>query len=63
MATIAATGLAAAELWRLRTGRAQTAAVDVRAAAAAFRSERYVRVEGRPFGGNVEPDLWGLSCR
>lgn len=49
-ATIAATGLAAAELWRQRTGRAQTVSVDARAAVAAFRSERYLRVEGRAPG-------------
>ena len=45
-ATIAATALAAAELWRQRTGRAQTVGVDMRAAVAAFRSERYLRVNG-----------------
>ncbi|HTO06620.1 MAG TPA: CoA transferase, partial [Myxococcota bacterium] len=43
-ATIAAAGLAAAEIWRLRTGRAQRVAVDMRAAAIEFRSERYLRV-------------------
>jgi crotonobetainyl-CoA:carnitine CoA-transferase CaiB-like acyl-CoA transferase len=46
-AVIAATALAAAELWRLRTGRVQSVAVDARAAVAAFRSERYLRVDGR----------------
>ena len=46
-ASIAAAGLAAAELWRLRTGRRQAVAVDAWAAAAAFRSERYLRVDGR----------------
>jgi hypothetical protein len=45
--SIAAAGLAAAELWRLRTGRAQAVSVDARAAAIEFRSERYLRVEGR----------------
>jgi len=44
--SIAAAGLAAAELWRLRTGRAQRVAVDLRAAAIEFRSERYLRVDG-----------------
>lgn len=48
LATIGAAGLAAAELWRLRTGRAQSVSVDIRAAAAAFRSERYLRVAARP---------------
>src|SRR3989442_9101464 len=47
-AVIGATALAAAELWRLRTGRAQSGAVDMRAAIAAFRSERYLRVDGQP---------------
>lgn len=47
-AAIAATGLAASEAWRLRTGRAQPVAVDMRAAVAAFRSERYLRVDGEP---------------
>jgi crotonobetainyl-CoA:carnitine CoA-transferase CaiB-like acyl-CoA transferase len=47
-AVIAATGLAASELWRLRTGRAQAVAVEMRAAIAAFRSERYLRVNGGP---------------
>ena len=49
-AVIAAAGLAAAELWRLRTGRAQSVAVDGRAAVAAFRSERYLRVNGDSAG-------------
>ena len=47
-ATIAATGLAAAEVWRLRAGRAPSVAVDLRAAIAAFRSERYLRVDDGP---------------
>jgi hypothetical protein len=37
---IAAAGLAAAEIWRQRTGRAQTVAVDVLHAVIVFRSER-----------------------
>src|SRR5882724_11149300 len=45
-AAIAAAGLAAAELWRLRTGRRQRVAVDMRHAAVEFRSERYLRVDG-----------------
>ncbi|KWZ43917.1 carnitine dehydratase [Burkholderia savannae] len=46
-ASIAAAGLAAAECDRLRTGRAQRVRVSVRHALAAFRSERYLRVDGR----------------
>ena len=48
--TIAATGLAAAEIWRQRTGRRQTVAVDMRHAAIEFRSERYMRVADKPPG-------------
>jgi crotonobetainyl-CoA:carnitine CoA-transferase CaiB-like acyl-CoA transferase len=55
MATIAATGLAASELWRLRTGRAQAVTVDARAAAIAFRSERYLSLEGVPPGQQWDP--------
>src|SRR5687768_5762940 len=43
-ASIAASALAAAELWRLRTGRQQHVAVDMREAAIEFRSERYLRI-------------------
>src|SRR5262249_48582970 len=45
-ASIAASALGAAELWRLRTGRRQRVAVDMRHAAIEFRSERYLRVAG-----------------
>lgn len=44
-ATIAACGLAAAQLWQLRTGRMQRVRVDVDAAAAAMRGDRYLRRE------------------
>jgi len=43
---VAAAALAAAELWRLRTGRRQSVRVDMRDAAVEFRSERYLRLEG-----------------
>jgi crotonobetainyl-CoA:carnitine CoA-transferase CaiB-like acyl-CoA transferase len=46
-ATIGAAALAATELWRLRTGRRQRVAVDMRSAAIEFRSERYLRVNGK----------------
>jgi crotonobetainyl-CoA:carnitine CoA-transferase CaiB-like acyl-CoA transferase len=49
-ATIAATGLAAAEIWRQRTRRTQTVSVDMRHASAEFRSERYMRLDGKPPG-------------
>ncbi|HEX7933407.1 MAG TPA: CoA transferase [Paraburkholderia sp.] len=47
-ATIGATGLAAAELHRLRTGRRQRVTVDMRRALASFRSERYLRIDDGP---------------
>ncbi|MFP6558209.1 CoA transferase [Paraburkholderia sp. B3] len=47
-ATIGAAGLAAAQLHRMRSGEAQRVDVDVRRALAAFRSERYLSVEGGP---------------
>jgi crotonobetainyl-CoA:carnitine CoA-transferase CaiB-like acyl-CoA transferase len=46
-ASIAASALAAAELWRLRTGRQQSVTVPMRDAAIEFRSEQYMRVDGR----------------
>ncbi|WP_027794165.1 CoA transferase [Paraburkholderia acidipaludis] len=47
-ATIGAAGLAAAQLHRMRSGEAQRVMIDVRRALAAFRSERYLSVEGGP---------------
>jgi crotonobetainyl-CoA:carnitine CoA-transferase CaiB-like acyl-CoA transferase len=52
-ASIGATALAAADLWCLRGGRAQHVQVNTRAAAMAFRSERHLRIDGRP-----APPLW-----
>lgn len=43
-ATAAASGLAAAELWELRTGRRQQVAVDVRQATASLRSGHYMKL-------------------
>ncbi|SOE60023.1 CoA-transferase family III [Burkholderia sp. OK233] len=47
-ATIAASGLAAAEYHRLRTGRRQHVTVEMRRALASFRSERYLRIDDGP---------------
>src|SRR5947199_3254193 len=47
-ASVAATGLAAAEIWKLRSGQSQTVAVDMRHAVIECRSERYLRVDGKP---------------
>src|SRR3954469_1451742 len=48
--SVAATGLAAAEIWKLRSGQAQDVAVDMRHAVVECRSERYLRVDGKPPG-------------
>ncbi|WGS49182.1 CoA transferase [Paraburkholderia sp. D15] len=47
-ATIAATGLAAAEYHRLRGGHRQQVTVEMRRALASFRSERYLRIDDGP---------------
>jgi len=52
-ASIAGAALAAARLWHVRTGRWQRATVSMRHAVAAFRSERYLRVDAAP-----PPELW-----
>lgn len=49
-ASIAAAGLAAAEIWKLRKGQSQNVAVDMTHALVEFRSERYLRVDGKPPG-------------
>ena len=46
--SVAAAGLAAAHLWKLRTGQSQKVAVDMRHAVVECRSERYLRVDGKP---------------
>jgi len=46
-AALGAIGLAASDLWRLRTGRGQSVAVDLRAAAASLRSNTYVLRDGQ----------------
>ena len=46
--SIAAAGLAAAEIWRHRTGETQAVSVNMKEAAIAFRSERYAELEGSP---------------
>src|SRR6266702_4115552 len=47
-ASIAAAGLAAAQVWKLRSGQSQDVAVDMRHAIVECRSERYLRVDGKP---------------
>src|SRR5262249_51653294 len=45
--TMAAAGLAAAELWQIRTGRRQRVRITANAAAAALRSPRYLKIDGK----------------
>ena len=52
-ASVGASALAAATLWRLRSGRMQQVRVDARVAAMAFRSEHHVRIDGAP-----PPPIW-----
>jgi crotonobetainyl-CoA:carnitine CoA-transferase CaiB-like acyl-CoA transferase len=47
-ASIAAAGLVAAQLWRLRSGQSQHVTVDMRHAIVECRSERYLRVDDKP---------------
>src|ERR1700754_444150 len=47
-ASVAVTGLAAAEIWKMRSGEAQDVTVDMRHAVVECRSERYLRVDGKP---------------
>jgi crotonobetainyl-CoA:carnitine CoA-transferase CaiB-like acyl-CoA transferase len=54
-ASIAAAGLAAAQIWQLRSGRSQDVAVDMRHAVVECRSERYLRVDGKPSGSTWHP--------
>ncbi len=52
-ASIAAAALAAAETWHRRGEPRQGVSVDLRHAAVEFRSERYLRIDGKP-----APELW-----
>src|SRR5271163_471401 len=54
-ASIAAAGLAAAHIWKLRSGQSQGVAVDMRHAVVECRSERYLRIEGTP-----PPPAWDV---
>ena len=54
-ATLAATGLAAAELWQIRTGRRQQVSVDLRQATAALRSGTYLQLAGTDISSARNP--------
>jgi len=52
---LAATGVAASELWKLRKGRTQAVSVDVPAAAVSLRSSRYMSIAGREADRDFAP--------
>ncbi len=54
-ASIAAAALAAAHVWKLRSGQSQDVAVDMRHAVVECRSERYLRVDDKP-----PPPAWDI---
>ena len=54
--SIAATGLAAAEIWKIRSGEPQQVTVDMRHAVVECRSERHLRLDGKP-----PPPAWMQS--
>lgn len=54
-AAIAASGLAAADLWEQRSGRPQDVAVDLRQATAALRSALYMRLGDGPVPDERSP--------
>ena len=47
-AAVAAVGLAASDLWELRSGRRQQIAVETRRATASLRSGKYMKMDGKP---------------
>lgn len=47
-AAVGAVGLAASDLWELRTGRRQQITVDTRRATASLRSGKYMKMDGKP---------------
>ena len=54
-AALAATGLAAADLWELRGGRRQEISVDLRQAVASLRSGHYLQVNGAAVSTDRNP--------
>jgi crotonobetainyl-CoA:carnitine CoA-transferase CaiB-like acyl-CoA transferase len=54
-ASIAASGLAAAEIWKARSGETQEVAIDMVHAVVECRSERYLRADGKPAPPTWDP--------
>jgi crotonobetainyl-CoA:carnitine CoA-transferase CaiB-like acyl-CoA transferase len=59
---IGLTSLAAAEIWRQKTGDSQRVSVDIKHAAAEFRSERYQLLDGQPTANPWDPIAGAYQC-
>jgi crotonobetainyl-CoA:carnitine CoA-transferase CaiB-like acyl-CoA transferase len=62
-ASLAATGLAAGELWRTRTGRQQHISVDLRRATASLRSGQYLLIGGNRAAPSRNPIMGAYPAR
>ena len=54
-ASLAAVGLAASDLWKLRAGRGQKVGINTRHATASLRSSKYMTMDGKPAGAERHP--------
>lgn len=54
-ASLAAVGLVASDLWKLRTGHGQRIGVNARHATASLRSSKYMTLDGKPAGAERHP--------
>ena len=62
-ASLAAVGLAASDLWKLRTGRGQQIGVNTRHATASLRSSKYMTMDGEPAGAERHPIMGVYPAR
>ena len=62
-ASLAAVGLAASNLWKLRTGRGQRVGVNTRHATASLRSSKYMTLDGKPAGAERHPIMGVYPAR
>lgn len=62
-AALAAVGLAASDLWELRTGRRQAIAVDTRQAASSLRSGYYLHIDGAHVSPASDPIMGSYPAK
>ncbi len=62
-ASLAAVGLAASDLWKLRAGRGQRVGVNIRRATASLRSSKYMTLDGKPAGAERHPIMGVYPAR